>query len=56
MQISIVAFTGESGGALRPLADLCLLSPATQTNYIQETHIVCGHILCDLTEQALFPK
>ena len=48
-----VAFTGETGGKLAPLCDLTLKIPSKVTARIQEMHILCGHILCDIAEEAL---
>ena len=52
--IATVAFTGEGGGKMAPLADLLLAVPSTDTPRIQETHITLGHILCELVENAIF--
>lgn len=49
-----VAFTGESGGKLAPLADICFKVPSSSTPRIQEAHITAGHIICDMVEKALF--
>ncbi len=48
-----VALTGE-GGRLREMADLSLCLPSTATPRIQEAHILAGHIICHLVEEALF--
>jgi D-sedoheptulose 7-phosphate isomerase len=47
----VVAFTGETGGKLAPLADLLLNVPSTDPQRIQESHITIGHIACSLIEQ-----
>jgi D-sedoheptulose 7-phosphate isomerase len=47
------AFTGEGGGKLAALCD-CLCVPSRQTARIQESHIMIGHIVCGLVEQAYF--
>lgn len=52
--ITTVAMTGAHGGRLREVADLCMCVPSTDTPRIQEHHILIGHILCELVEQALF--
>lgn len=49
-----VALTGQSGGALKPLADFLINIPSADTPRIQEAHILVGHIICQLVEQALF--
>ncbi len=51
----LVAFTGESGGALPPKVDLLLNVPSHDPQRIQESHITIGHIACSLVEQLLFP-
>jgi D-sedoheptulose 7-phosphate isomerase len=47
----VVAFTGETGGKLGPLADLLLNVPSTDPQRIQESHITIGHIACALMEK-----
>ena len=51
MGIRTVAFTGEGGGKMKALADICLAVPSNQTNHIQEMHITIGHIVCGLVEK-----
>jgi len=53
---TIVAFTGESGGALANKDDLLLNLPSQDPQRIQEAHITIGHITCGLVEQLLFPN
>jgi phosphoheptose isomerase len=50
------AFTGADASALTPLADVVLSVPSTTTQFIQETHIALGHVVCDLVERSLFGK
>ncbi len=49
-----IGLTGASGGGLRSHVDLLLNVPSTDTPRIQEIHILIGHILCDMVEQAIF--
>lgn len=49
-----IAFTGESGGKLAPVVDVCFKAPSSSTPRIQEAHITAGHIICDIVEKALF--
>ncbi len=49
-----VALTGKTGGSLRGAVDHCICIPSEQTPRIQEAHILTGHILCELIEEALF--
>jgi len=51
--LTTVAFTGEGGGKLAALCD-CLCIPSRETARIQESHIMIGHIVCGLVEQAYF--
>lgn len=51
-----IAFTGESGGKMAILADILLNVPSACTPRIQETHIMIGHILCEMIESVIFPK
>ena len=50
----VVGMTGAQGGHLRTVSDILLNVPSTDTPRIQEAHILIGHILCQLTEAALF--
>jgi D-sedoheptulose 7-phosphate isomerase len=47
----LVAFTGETGGALASKVDLLLNVPSEDPQRIQEAHITMGHIACSLVEQ-----
>jgi len=47
----LVAFTGETGGALAGKVDLLLNVPSRDPQRIQEVHITIGHIACSLIEQ-----
>lgn len=49
-----IAFTGEGGGALQAISDLLLAVPSTDTPRIQESHIMLGHIICQLVEEKYF--
>jgi len=49
-----IAFTGETGGQLGSLSDICINVPSKDTPRIQEAHILIGHIICELVELELF--
>jgi D-sedoheptulose 7-phosphate isomerase len=55
-QITTVGMTGESGGKMAPLSDFLLNVPSAITPRIQEAHMLMGHIICELVEEAIFPK
>ena len=52
-QMCSIALTGADGGKLAEAAQTALRVPSTVTQFIQESHIMLGHILCDLVEQSL---
>jgi len=56
MKVSIIAMTGASGGKMKEYADLLLNVPSTDTPRIQESHIMIGHIICELVESAMFKR
>ena len=49
-----IGFTGLSGGAMKSLSDYLINIPATDTPRIQESHIMIGHIICQLVEEKYF--
>lgn len=51
-----VGFTGETGGKMKDRVEVLFRVPSGQTSRIQETHILLGHILCELVDRQLFPK
>ena len=54
MNVKIIAMTGETGGAMKDYADILLNAPSKDTPRIQESHIMLGHIICELVETELF--
>jgi D-sedoheptulose 7-phosphate isomerase len=51
-----VAMTGESGGKMRDKVDYLLNAPSDSTPRIQESHILIGHIICEIVEAEIFPR
>jgi D-sedoheptulose 7-phosphate isomerase len=49
-----IGLTGNRGGPMRELCDFLLEVPSSDTPRIQEGHLVLGHILCGLVENAMF--
>lgn len=49
-----VGFTGQTGGQLKALSDHLINIPSTDTPRIQESHILAGHIVCQLVEETYF--
>jgi D-sedoheptulose 7-phosphate isomerase len=46
----IVGLTGATGGKLKGICDYLISVPSNDTPYVQEMHILVGHILCELIE------
>lgn len=49
-----IGFTGKGGGKMAELCDYIFDVPSTDTPRIQESHILIGHIICELVEQRMF--
>jgi D-sedoheptulose 7-phosphate isomerase len=49
-----VGLTGETGGNMKELSDYLFNVPSTDTPRIQESHIMLGHIICELVEEKYF--
>lgn len=49
-----IGFTGASGGLLKDKSDYLINVPSTDTPRIQESHILIGHIICELVEEKYF--
>lgn len=55
-EMTTIAFTGESGGELKTLSDFLINVPSDDTPRIQESHIMLGHIICQLVEEIYFTE
>ena len=53
-QMITIGFTGNSGGKMKALSDYLVNVPSTDTPRIQESHMLLGHIICQLVEEKLF--
>jgi len=51
-----VGLTGANGGKIKDISNYLIDVPSTDTPRIQESHIMIGHIICQLVESELFPK
>lgn len=54
-RIKVIGLLGRDGGKVAQLCDLALIVPSQDTQRIQETHNLVGHIICELIESELFP-
>ena len=56
LNITTIALTGGNGGKLAAQADhLLRVSEGKNSPRIQETHILVGHVICDIVDRTLFP-
>ena len=52
--IKVIGLTGSTGGKLKDLSDTIIRSPSDDIPRIQETHILIGHIICEIIEKEIF--
>lgn len=52
--MTTVGFTGLTGGTLKAESQFLINIPSTDTPRIQESHILIGHIICQLVEEQYF--
>ena len=52
--IVTVGFTGNTGGKMKELCDYLINIPSNDTPRVQESHILAGHIICQLVEEMMF--
>ena len=53
-KITTIALTGITGGQIKANCNYLINVPSTDTPRIQESHILIGHIICQLVEENLF--
>lgn len=54
LKVVTIGFTGEDGGKMKELSDYLINVPSNDTPRIQESHILLGHIICELVEKNIF--
>jgi D-sedoheptulose 7-phosphate isomerase len=52
--VTTIGFTGQKGGLMKDLGDYLINVPSNTTPRIQESHILVGHIICELVEKNIF--
>ena len=52
-KVVVIGLTGDSGGQMRTLCELCICVPSKSTARVQEMHITIGHTMCELLEERL---
>lgn len=53
-QVITVGLTGDDGGKMKNISDYLINVPSSDTPRIQESHILVGHIICELVELNIF--
>ena len=53
-QVVTIGFTGNKGGKMKEISDYLINVPSNDTPRIQESHILVGHIICELVESNIF--
>jgi D-sedoheptulose 7-phosphate isomerase len=51
-----VGLTGRSGGDMAALCDIVIHVPSDSTPLIQQGHLLVGHLLCAMIEEAIHPR
>ena len=51
--MSVIGMTGADGGRMKELADILIAVPSAFTPRIQEMHIMAGHVMCEMVEDAV---
>lgn len=51
-----IGLLGGNGGKLLPLCDHSVVVPSEVTARIQESHILIGHVWCEIIEETIFPE
>jgi D-sedoheptulose 7-phosphate isomerase len=54
LRMTTIAFSGNGGGKMAPLADVNVIVPSTITMNIQESQLALEHIFCMLVERCYF--
>ena len=53
--VTVIGFTGRDGGQMASLCDIEIRIPEQSTPLIQQGHMVVGHLICALLEEAVHP-
>jgi D-sedoheptulose 7-phosphate isomerase len=56
MGVTCIGLLGAGGGKLLAQSDLSVVVPSNVTARVQESHIMIGHIWCEMIEEILFPE
>lgn len=56
MNIKTIGLSGNKGGNLKELSDICLVVECSDTAMIQEVHLFAEHMICEFVEQIFFAQ
>jgi D-sedoheptulose 7-phosphate isomerase len=56
LSLTTVGLTGQSGGDMAQLCDIVIRIPSGSTPLIQQGHLLVGHLLCGMIEEAIHPR
>lgn len=54
--MKVIGFSGQDGGELKKIADICICVPEVETAFVQEKHIIVYHTICAMLEACFFEK
>lgn len=54
LKMITIGFTGYDGGKIKKLCKYLIKIPSNDTPRIQESHILIGHIICEIVEKQIF--
>ena len=54
MKMVSIGLSGKTGGKMRNICKYLIKVPSTDTPRIQESHILIGHIICEIVEKEIF--
>lgn len=54
LDITVISLTGDGGGKLKELSDVCISVPRKETFLVQELHLPIYHYLCAAVEEHFF--
>jgi phosphoheptose isomerase len=52
--LQVIGLTSKSGGKLAEFADALLCMPVSRTDRVQEYHVLCYHVLCEMLERHFY--
>lgn len=54
--MTVIGFSGRTGGSLKELCDICICVPEDETYKVQELHLPVYHGICAMVEEHFYKK